>query len=156
MSWLGLAQRMVLRGHPEPTLRGVIRSVGSGAESENATGWAVAGDRLPTVFTGVGSSRRAGGGDGAEQRVTVWRDGARVRVARPDGSPSLISDGERTWTFHDDSGTATVGTGRSVVFRGRAPTCCGVAPLLTCSSSASPWARSSRRRCWDGTPGASP
>ena len=33
MSWLGLAQRMVLRGHPEPTLRGVIHSVGSGAES---------------------------------------------------------------------------------------------------------------------------
>lgn len=119
MSWWGLAQLMVRPMDPEPTLRGVIRSAGTEVEPENSTNYAVVGDRPLPVFTGVGLTRRPSRSDPeAERRLAVWRDGDRPRVEEADGTPFLISDGDRTWTFPPDGGLPVVGTGLKVVIRG--------------------------------------
>ena len=120
VSWVELAQLMVRVRDPEPTLHGVIRSRGSAGEPDNSTGWFGGGRGLPPVFTGVPSG--TGGNLGvvgeSEQRVTVWRDGPRVRVELPDGSPWLITDGERRWSFPVGDDSAVVQAAEPVAFRG--------------------------------------
>ena len=70
---------------PERTLRGVITSRDGAGASDRRVNWGVVGRENIPVFTG----------DPGTDSHRVWRDGARLRVERPDGSPVLIADAER-------------------------------------------------------------
>lgn len=121
MSWVGLVELMVRARTPEPAVHGTIRSVGSTGEPENATGWVMARPGLPPVFTGVPSPRQprgAGPTPVLEQVVTVWRDGGRVRVESPAGTPHTITNGRMTWTCPGQDRPALVSEARPVTFRG--------------------------------------
>ncbi len=74
--WIAVLVQMV--HGPNPPVRGKIRSVGEDGTAES-----------------FGRNVAIGPvGD-----LSVWRDGARVRIERPDGTPVLISDGTRSWRF---------------------------------------------------------
>ena len=80
----------------EPTVRGSIRSVDGTDESRgHFASFHLEGDPDP-VFAGSGTG--AGRGDGASL-LRVWRDGRRVRVEEPDGSPNLIVGESASWIF---------------------------------------------------------
>lgn len=120
VSWVKLAELMVRRLEREPTLRGSIRSYGSRGWSDNSMSWVSPGRQLPPVFTGVTSPGMAARTDPSvlEQVVSVWHDGAKVRVEMPAGTPWKVSDGNRTWTMNGQDGSALVSEGRELVLRG--------------------------------------
>lgn len=74
---------------PERTLRGVITSRDGAGESGRRVNWGVVGRENIPVLTG----------DPSILAHRVWRDGAHLRVERPDGSPVLIADTEQGWGF---------------------------------------------------------
>jgi hypothetical protein len=90
-SWTELVTLMVEVPDPEPTLRGVIRSV-DGEDSGRQFHAYSEGTPSP-VFARhgvVGSSYR------------VWRDGLLIRMEHPDGTPSLIVGDELCWQFRTE------------------------------------------------------
>jgi hypothetical protein len=101
-SWSVLVSLMVHGPDVEPTVRGAIRSVDGTDESRGHVGFLhPEGDPDP-VFAGSGTGTRSADG---ESLVRVWRDGPRVRVEEPDGSPNLIVGDGASWSFdriHDE------------------------------------------------------
>ena len=92
-TWTELVVLMV-DSHDEPTLRGAIRSFdGEDVSRRSHTSFWTEGTPLPV---------HARHGASAAEPYKVWRDGLRVRLERPDGTPSLIVGDELCWQFHLD------------------------------------------------------
>ncbi|BEP12376.1 hypothetical protein acdb102_06870 [Acidothermaceae bacterium B102] len=93
LTWTELAVLMVDVPEPEPTISGAIRSVDGDDASRrfHTSSWA---EGQPTPV----QAREAAAAHG-ESPYQVWRDGFKVRIEWPDGSPSLIVDDERFWRF---------------------------------------------------------
>ena len=82
LSWTELVVLMVDVPEPEPTMRGTIRSLDGEDESRRYHVFSRSqGEPQP-----VHASRAAV----HEADYRVWRDGLKVRMEWPDGSPSLI------------------------------------------------------------------
>jgi hypothetical protein len=89
-SWTELVVLMVEVPDPEPTVRGAIRSR-EGDESQLSYGFYRTADQPMPVHAAF-----AAGHEGAYR---VWRDGLKVRMEWPDGSPSLIVGDTLCWRF---------------------------------------------------------
>src|SRR3954452_8502228 len=94
-SWSVLVSLMVHGPDVEPTVRGTIRSVDP-TESRGAIAFTSAVDDPEPIIAGAGTWTSYH--DDASV-IRVWRDGPRVRVEEPDGSPNLIVGEARTWSF---------------------------------------------------------
>jgi hypothetical protein len=91
ISWVQLLTLMVHGPDSEPTVRGVITSIGG----DHHVGWARLENEPDPVFAGAGLSP----GERGETSLRVWRDGNRVRICEADGNPSLIVGNEHCWQF---------------------------------------------------------
>jgi hypothetical protein len=91
LSWTELVVLMVEVPEPEPTLRGVIRSHPGEDGSELSIGYVRIGGQPMPVHAAFAAAH-----DGAYR---VWRDGLKVRLEWPDGSPSLIVGDMLCWRF---------------------------------------------------------
>jgi hypothetical protein len=91
LSWTELVVLMVDVPEPEPTVRGAIRSLHGDDDSSRSFGFfRVGGDPMP-VHAAFAAAH--------EDAYRVWRDGFRVRMEWPDGSPSLIVGDTLCWRF---------------------------------------------------------
>lgn len=132
----------VLVDGPRVPVRGIVRTMNAELIGKSQT------------FGFIGAPPLMVGIDGHD--VRVWRDGRRVRVEQPDGTPLFITDGETAWQFGADGATPTAAEAGRVYYHGP-----GAELLIT--RSAAEWlsddftrpARPVReveylgRRCWD-------
>lgn len=78
---------LILAG-PDRPLHGTITTHVEGGDRLSGTGW--------MAYTPLTTTVRD------QSRLDVWRDGPRLRVQHPDGSPALIVGTESAWRFDDD------------------------------------------------------
>ncbi|CAM3755046.1 hypothetical protein TSST111916_04820 [Tsukamurella strandjordii] len=78
----------VLVDGPRLPVRGVVRTLHADLIDRTETFGFIGAPPMPVVL--------------GDHDVRVWRDGRRVRVERPDGSPYFITDGVTAWEFSDD------------------------------------------------------
>lgn len=109
LSWVGLLTLMAHAPDPEPAVRGRIRSVDGRDDSRGHVGWAATAGEPRPVFASV----RPPGHDGL---VRVWRDGARLRIEEPDGTPRLIVGAEQCWQFRPGQAMPVVAPARAVTY----------------------------------------
>jgi len=90
-TWTELLVLMIDVPEPEPTVHGAIRSVDGDDDSRRTYGFYRVGGQPMPVHAGLAAA--------SEGAYRVWRDGLKVRMEWPDGSPSLIVGDTLCWRF---------------------------------------------------------
>jgi hypothetical protein len=96
---------------PEPTVRGSIRSDDGRDSSRGYFAWtSYEGGARPVI---AGARPRL---DETAQRppIRVWRDGAKLRIEEPDGSPNLIVGESTCWRFDREHATPVAAPAEAV------------------------------------------
>lgn len=109
-SWVEVLVRMV--DGPDLPVRGVIVSANGSASPGSGTGWVSVAGAAPPQFTGTSATP----GESTHRRV--WRQGAKVRIERDDGSPILLCDGTTSWRFARDNPVPITAPGDAVRYAG--------------------------------------
>lgn len=109
-SWVEVLVQMV--DGPDLPVRGVIASANGGSAPGSGTGWITYSCAPPPQFTGTSAAP----GESTHRRV--WREGAKVRVERDDGSPILLCDGATCWRFARDNPVPIAAPGNTVRYAG--------------------------------------